>query len=127
MRSRSSPSTTTRCCGATLANACNACDSMLRPASVCRTLGVSERMRVPAPAAKTRTAASPWVVMEPPAVPHRVLRERACLRADTPFKSVILRTLATKSLRRQDSNLNYLNQNQRCCRLHHDGLFPLAA
>ena len=25
-------------------------------------------------------------------------------------------------LRRQDSNLNYLNQNQRCCRLHHDGL-----
>ena len=26
------------------------------------------------------------------------------------------------SLRRQDSNLNYLNQNQRCCRLHHDGL-----
>ena len=24
-------------------------------------------------------------------------------------------------LRRQDSNLNYLNQNQRCCRLHHDG------
>jgi AcrR family transcriptional regulator len=26
-------------------------------------------------------------------------------------------------LRRQDSNLNYLNQNQRCCRLHHDGLF----
>ena len=26
------------------------------------------------------------------------------------------------SLRRQDSNLNYLNQNQRCCRLHHDGM-----
>ena len=26
------------------------------------------------------------------------------------------------ALRRQDSNLNYLNQNQRCCRLHHDGL-----
>jgi AcrR family transcriptional regulator len=25
-------------------------------------------------------------------------------------------------LRRQDSNLNFLNQNQRCCRLHHDGL-----
>ena len=24
-------------------------------------------------------------------------------------------------LRRQDSNLNYLNQNQKCCRLHHDG------
>ena len=24
-------------------------------------------------------------------------------------------------LRRQDSNLNCLNQNQRCCRLHHDG------
>ncbi|MDT5114969.1 MAG: hypothetical protein QOE30_708, partial [Mycobacterium sp.] len=23
---------------------------------------------------------------------------------------------------RQDSNLNFLNQNQRCCRLHHDGL-----
>ena len=27
------------------------------------------------------------------------------------------------SLRRQDSNLNYLNQNQRCCRLHHGGWF----
>jgi hypothetical protein len=24
-------------------------------------------------------------------------------------------------LRRQDSNLNCLNQNQKCCRLHHDG------
>jgi hypothetical protein len=30
-------------------------------------------------------------------------------------------------LRRQDSNLNYLNQNQRCCRLHHDGLLRPAA
>ena len=29
---------------------------------------------------------------------------------------------ASLMLRRQDSNLNYLNQNQRCCRLHHDGL-----
>jgi hypothetical protein len=48
---------------------------------------------VPAPAAMTITAASPRVVM-------------TCL----PL------------LRRQDSNLNYLNQNQRCCRLHHDGL-----
>src|ERR1700722_18052640 len=26
-----------------------------------------------------------------------------------------------KKLRRQDSNLNCLNQNQKCCRLHHDG------
>ena len=37
----------------------------------------------------------------------------ACRRADTHAHSL---------LRRQDSNLNYLNQNQRCCRLHHDGL-----
>ena len=27
----------------------------------------------------------------------------------------------TLKLRRQDSNLNCLNQNQKCCRLHHDG------
>ena len=47
---------------------------------------------------------------------------RRCLYVDTPSVAVILRTLATKELRRQDSNLNYLNQNQRCCRLHHDGL-----
>ena len=33
----------------------------------------------------------------------------------------------TRKLRRQDSNLNYLNQNQRCCRLHHDGLLRLAS
>ena len=26
-----------------------------------------------------------------------------------------------RKLRRQDSNLNCLNQNQKCCRLHHDG------
>ena len=124
IRSRSWPSTTTRCCGATLSNECNACARMLRPPSVCSTFGVSERMRVPAPAAKTRTAASPWVVMEPPAAPHPSAAS-VRLRADTPFKSVILRTLATKELRRQDSNLNYLNQNQRCCRLHHDGLIHL--
>jgi hypothetical protein len=30
--------------------------------------------------------------------------------------------VTASELRRQDSNLNYLNQNQRCCRLHHDGL-----
>ncbi len=33
-----------------------------------------------------------------------------------------LRQASSLKLRRQDSNLNYLNQNQRCCRLHHDGL-----
>ena len=35
--------------------------------------------------------------------------------------------LTCESLRRQDSNLNYLNQNQRCCRLHHDGLAAMSA
>ena len=44
--------------GATLATECSACDSMLRPASVCSTFGVSDRIRVPAPAARTRTAVS---------------------------------------------------------------------
>ena len=72
-------------------------------------------------------------------------RERACLHADTALAVGISRTLTAQKgldvgrrcagggclltlvslarvLRRQDSNLNYLNQNQRCCRLHHDGL-----
>ncbi|COX66821.1 Uncharacterised protein [Mycobacterium tuberculosis] len=39
---------------------------MLRPASVCSTLGVSERIRVPGPAARTRTAVSPGNVINPP-------------------------------------------------------------
>ncbi len=34
----------------------------------------------------------------------------------------IVNRASAPKLRRQDSNLNYLNQNQRCCRLHHDGL-----
>ena len=37
-----------------------------------------------------------------------------------PYETAQSRRCA--ALRRQDSNLNYLNQNQRCCRLHHDGL-----
>src|SRR6478736_2463459 len=59
MRSRSWPSRTTSCPEAALATECSACASMLRPARVCSTFGVSERMRVLAPAARTRTAASP--------------------------------------------------------------------
>src|ERR1700761_969819 len=77
---------------------------MLRPPRVCSTLGVSDRIRVPGPAANTRTAVSPRNVINSPSVLSA--RERA----------------HRTGLRRQDSNLNYLNQNQRCCRLHHDGL-----
>jgi hypothetical protein len=36
---------------------------MLRPPRLCSTFGVSDRMRVPAPAARTRTAESLLVVM----------------------------------------------------------------
>ena len=63
MRSRSLPSTTTRWSGATLATACSACESMLRPPRVCNTFGVSERSLEPAPAASTSTADSLVVVM----------------------------------------------------------------
>jgi len=50
--------------GAALATEFSACASMLRPPRVCSTFGVSERIRVPAPAAKTTTAASPcWLVI----------------------------------------------------------------
>src|SRR6478609_227051 len=51
---------------------------MLRPASVCSTFGVSERMRVPAPAARTRTAASPRTVIQPAL---RTFRSRKVRRA----------------------------------------------
>src|SRR5271169_218399 len=131
MRSRSWPRTTTRCCGATLVIACSEWDNMLRPAMVCSTFGVSDRIRLPGPAARTRTAVSPRnVINSPCALSHAKRAERR-----HAVKSVISPALDAKSgtldckkperpkLRRQDSNLNYLNQNQRCCRLHHDGLF----
>ncbi len=113
MRSRSLPSTATIWSGATLATVCRTWASMLRPPRVCRTLGMSERIRVPAPAARTRTAA--WLSV--------VTRTSPC----APRRSVLRWSLAKSSLRRQDSNLNYLNQNQRCCRLHHDGLAEMSA
>ena len=78
------------------------------------------------PAARTRTADSVAVVRA--AV---IAAPRVCgVVRDTPIgpcKSAQSRnsscrwSLGRASLRRQDSNLNYLNQNQRCCRLHHDG------
>ena len=114
--SRSWPSTTTRCCGATLATECSACASMLRPASVCSTFGMSDRIRVPAPAASTITAVS---VCELTGLPPSDSRQCGFVR-DTPGRRS--RTARSPQLRRQDSNLNSQNQNLMCCRLHHDGL-----
>ena len=55
---------------------------MLRPPMVCSTFGVSERIRVPGPAASTRTAVSPGDDINPPL---RVFPARAARgSADTP-------------------------------------------
>src|SRR5690242_12155565 len=115
MRSRSWPSTTTRCRADTLATACTACASMLRPPRVCSTLGVSDRILPPAPAASTMIAASV------DAVTFLLFAQRPCRYADTHAQLAFGGHSRKLELRRQDSNLNYLNQNQRCCRLHHDG------
>src|SRR5579884_1117026 len=57
---------------------------MLRPAISCSTFGVSERIRVPGPAARTRTAVSPRDdINAPQSGPPG--RERAGLYTDTPL------------------------------------------
>ena len=85
--------TTTRCCGAAPDTEVQRMGEHAAATEFVQHLGVAERILVPAPAARTRTAVCVSVLI------------------DTP----------PRLLRRQDSNLNYLNQNQRCCRLHHDG------
>src|SRR5699024_9926629 len=138
MRSRSWPSTTARWVGAVAAIECSAWASIERPARVCSTLGVSEAIRVPAPAASTSTAVSSWRVIEPPSLPGaRTPRRSARLPAVLSVSRVSLWVPVHQSrggparsradhrrrgeLRRQDSNLNSQNQNLMCCRLHHDG------
>ena len=115
MRSRSWPSTTTRCCGRHLGDRV-------------------QRVRQHA-AAGQRVQHLRGVRPHPGAGPGRqhqdrgiamhghspvLARELACRgRSRQPISA---RSASFAQLRRQDSNLNYLNQNQRCCRLHHDGL-----
>src|ERR1700739_1102263 len=111
---------------------------MLRPAMVCSTFGVSDRILVPGPAAKPRIAVSPRNDINTPLALSLALshgsrevepptRCQECHFTCTGGKTHICPTCcdvkrSAKKLRRQDSNLNFLNQNQRCCRLHHDGL-----
>src|SRR5271166_5234487 len=69
---------------------------MLRPAMGCSTFGVSDRIRVPGPAAKTRTAVSPRTVIDSPYLIWPTGRERACLIIDTP-SSVAFRALSRQT------------------------------
>ena len=52
------------------------------------------------------------------AAKYRILAGTGCMARATS-NAADLRP--GSKLRRQDSNLNCLNQNQKCCRLHHDG------
>src|SRR5262245_28281833 len=74
---------------------------MLRPAIVCSTFGVSDRIRVPGPAARTRTAVSPRNDINSPQPFARTggtsrLRGSVFVRRHT-VKRVISCTLAAKS------------------------------
>src|SRR6185437_15113152 len=69
---------------------------MLRPPRVCSTLGVCDRIRVPGPAASTRTAVSPRDAIDSPSC--RSLARRACAVVRRhAVKSGIYCTLAAKT------------------------------
>src|ERR1700735_3578185 len=68
---------------------------MLRPARACSTFGVCERIRVPAPAARTRTADSPCVVIEPPRC-WPLAATRVHVGVPPSVQRVIIRTVTAK-------------------------------
>src|SRR4051812_41780546 len=86
----------------------SACQTSGLPAMGCITLGTLDFIRVPAPAARTTTAVTPTGIGQIPLAVAPTTRRRQ-------------RTGIGSALRRQDSNLKLLNQNQRCCQLHHGG------
>ena len=71
-----------------------------------------------------RTSPVCGFVRATPFTPYETAQSRSVARQELALRGL---SPAKNSLRRQDSNLNYLNQNQRCCRLHHDGLAEMSA
>jgi hypothetical protein len=73
---------------------------MLRPARVCSTFGVSERIRVPVPAARTRTADSPCDVKRTSSLLAARRYKHSCVGVPPSVQRVIIRMVAAKEVHR---------------------------
>lgn len=76
------------------------------------------------PTSAVATATGPTIMKDPKSIAAPAHAQRCSIALPhLVVDGLVPELMAARhaSFRRQDSNLNYLNQNQRCCQLHHGG------